>query len=955
MSDATKSKSKSEELPSALVIGGAGFIGSYICESLIAQNVKVVALDDLSSGKEEHLENIKKNKNFEFLRIDIDQGLLPQIDNIKYIFHIGGIESYINGIDLSLKTMLVNSIGTYNILELARKNSAKVLLVSSLDIYGGVLSSLSLKNYFGLSDRDSKKYTHHEAKRYAEALLTEYYRKYEVNSRIVRVADVYGPRMDLTSGTEIAQLFNEAINTDSLTIHGDGLKVIHPTFVSDVVSGITKAMFTPDTNGKIYNITARDEINVLNFAYSIQKNSTKPLKIQFTQEYQEVKFPLHAAELQQTESDLAWTARTKLAEGVTQTLEYFFLKKPQEASSPPPAKPQPATPPSTTSLSKKNKENPLFLENMQSREVTPLPRSPEAEAASKSHLLHRTLPPEQPSPEVKKFSKLNAALLSSSLFIVLLLFIFPLASLSLSNGKSIESSYEALSQESQESAINAQRNISFGNVQYDNLEWFFNTIQKHTAYENTRSALQALEKTNTAIISQSRLKENALSTVDSLLKEHANSKQLESQSTQITANFLSIQNALIEVGAARSTLNQSGNELLLRKSETEKLQQILNNAFPLLSKYAVQSATIQNAVQFLSPSQNKAYLIVFQDTLLPDKYNNKSLGYAYLQLGKAGLSRLSIKQYLYKTDKSNLNQTLKDILNINKNEGWLPLNAIFLADSTLLKNLIISQESVTIPSLAQIVDANNVQEKLYENRSNGDFQYNLWNGTLNNLLNITALKRQKVASAISQGIQNEDIKIVSQDSTGNMGVLACDFDRLLQRDFVNPDDALYPVKSSTTPYCISLGEKQLSLQKNTEIQKNLTLEATPSSVLTSHFKLNLSVKNNSKSTFNEEVSLMLPLTTQLTNLQLSYPLALDKARLEKSDLLNTYTLSLSIEPGNSRNLIVEWDSPLPYAQLTQTGIYISKPFGSIIESLSASLNLPKIKSKMVQNTDLFLF
>jgi nucleoside-diphosphate-sugar epimerase len=942
MPDSSKTKSKQNSMQAALVVGGAGFVGSYICESLLAQNLHVIAVDDLSSGQEEYIASLKKDKNFDFIKADIDQSPLPEFPELKYIFHLGGIESYINGIDLSLKTMLVNSIGTYNILELARKNSAKLVLASSLDIYGGVLSSLSLNNYFGQTERESKKYTHHEAKRYAEALVTEYFRKYELDARIVRVADIYGPRMDLNSGTEIAQLFQEAISSDALTIHGDGLKIVHPTYVSDVVTGITKSIFTENTKGKIYNITSHDEINVLNFAYTIQKNSTKPLKIQFTQEYKEIKFPLHSAEIRQTESELAWNAKTKLPEGVTQTLEYFFLTQPK-----------PKIAKKVSSPVVEPKANTLLLENMANKEVKPLPHSTELSTSIQSKKVKEPVPRDT-LPKHKKVNKWNALILATSLFIVLNLFIFPLYTLYSTNNKSINSTHEALSQETLDSAIKAQNNIYFGNVQYDNLEWFFNTIQKRSAFENSRTSLQALDKLNTAVATQNKLKTDATSIVGTLLNGKGSTLQVEKVKQEITASFLNIQNAVIENQSASARITSEDNEMLFDSQTTSTLNEIFKKTPPLLNRYEKQSSLIQNVIQFLSPPQNKAYMIIFQDTLLLNKNEAKVVGYAYVQLNKNGAANLKTQEYLYKNSKSTVNDVVKEILEANKNNGWLPLNAIFTTNTNSLKELVTAEGSVTIPNLAQIINANDIEEKLIENRANSDFQLSIWKEVIAKIPVSNNEKLGKIGAALYKAILNEEIKILVQDAKGSISPPLCDTERILQRDFITNDETVYPNKNNGTPYCISLQEKQLSIQKNKETQKEINVDANPLDANTTHYKMRYSVKNNSKTAFSEDIEMTIPGAPQLANLEFSFPLSLDKARPEKKDSTTSYTMNIAIEPGTKKELIIEWNEKNANFDIKSTGLYISKPFGSVIENITATAKLDIIRSKSTQNTDLFL-
>lgn len=902
-----------KSINTAIVVGGAGFVGSYVCDSLLAQNLKVIAIDDLSSGKESYVTPLKKNKDFEFLKLDIDQNKLPDFPDVKYIFHLGGIEAYINGVDLSIKTMLVNSIGTYNLLQLTKKHNAKFLLASSLDVYNGTLSSLNLKNYFGITDRDAKKYSHHESKRYAEALVTEYFRKYEIDARIVRMTDIYGPRMDLASGTEIAQLFRDATSSDTLTIHGDGLKILHPTFITDVIAGITKAMFTPETKGKIYNLTSHEPINVLNFAYTIQKSLSKPLKIQFTQEYKEIKFPLHPTEIQQTESELAWNARTKLSQGVSLTLEYYLEKSGKRIKKE-----------EHTLKDKTNKGHTREEKTLTSQDNPTI-------VSFHTHTSKK--------PVTNKVSITNITLLSLSLFVVLYLFVFPLYALLNSNDKSIISTQTALSQETEKSATIAQKNIFYGNIQYNNLEWFFNTIQKRNSFENTRTSLQAMYELNAAIASQSKVKNQSIETIHSLLSGQGNYLQIEKTKNQINESLFNLQNALIENEIASKQLEENSYDVIFTKERTNTLKEIFSKSPSLLNQYGSQAALFQNIIQFLSPSQSRVYLVVFQNTYLPNKTDGKILGYAYFQIDRSGISKTNINSYLYKNSSDNPMDVIKDIVDSNKHLGWLPLNATFVANTSLLINIAAAQNI-------------NIDSGHIDTADNSEYQYSLWKESLDRILSSTPDKLPLIGRALHSGILTEDIKLVSQDSKGVIFIPLCDTNRILQRDFINSDDSLYPKQNEPIPYCISLQEKQISLTKAQELQKSLSLTTNSLPDNLHRMKLVVSYKNNSKSTFNEDFEVTLPGSPQLTDLQLSFPLSLDKAKQIKKDNATSYIVNIAVEPSSSKDLVLEWITTKSDQANIASGIYISKPFGSIFQNLK--LITPGLSTaKISQNSDLF--
>ncbi|MDZ7586949.1 MAG: NAD-dependent epimerase/dehydratase family protein, partial [Patescibacteria group bacterium] len=185
----------SHQLPVALVAGAAGFIGSHLCETLLSQNCKVYAVDNWTTGKKANLQNLLKQKNFVFIEHNLEKPFDTPIPKVDYIFHLAGVETYINGQDISLETLLVNSLGTKELLEIAKTQQAKFLLASTVDILSGQMAS---------TDREET-YSHHEAKRFSEAITFEYLNRYEINARIVRLGLIYGPMMDLASGNDLAQ------------------------------------------------------------------------------------------------------------------------------------------------------------------------------------------------------------------------------------------------------------------------------------------------------------------------------------------------------------------------------------------------------------------------------------------------------------------------------------------------------------------------------------------------------------------------------------------------------------------------------------------------------------------------------------------------------------------------------------------------------------------------------
>lgn len=310
--------------PVCLVAGGAGFIGSYLCEELLSQDCQVVCIDSLLTGKKENIASCLADRDFTFIKHDLTKPLQDKLPKIDYVFHLAGVEAYLDKKDISLETLLVNASGTINLLELARKNEAKFLLASSIDVYSGAASTLNLKDYFGKKEFSKTLFSHHEAKRFAESLASEYFKKYKVDARIVRLGQVYGPRMNLEVGTGSAGLIKGILVDESLKVPGDGQDRTHLTFVSDVVDGILRAMFVSRTKGRIFSLADPKEATFLSFATEIQKQRSPSPSIEFVPKRGEEEFPLKQETLLIAQRFLSWKPKVDLREGIEKTLDYFL-------------------------------------------------------------------------------------------------------------------------------------------------------------------------------------------------------------------------------------------------------------------------------------------------------------------------------------------------------------------------------------------------------------------------------------------------------------------------------------------------------------------------------------------------------------------------------------------------------------------------------------------------------
>ncbi len=309
-----------QDRPLILVAGGAGFIGSFLSELLLQQNCRVICLDNLITGSKKNIANLLDNKNFTFVKQNLNQTLNLEISRLDYIFHLAALEPYVGESDFSLETFLTNVSGTINLLKLAEETGAKFLLGSSPKVFEAKISTQKLIDYFGQGSA-AEMASFAEAKRSAEALVSEYMDNEKIDARIVRLNWVYGPRMNLEQGGILAQLIKQAVKDESLAIPGDGSQRIRPTFISDVVYGLSKAMFSSGTSGKIFNFMNPTEETVLSVAHQLQNIIGQNLKIEYVAEEE---FPVFELDPDLgRRGNLDWTPKINLSEGLEQTLVYF--------------------------------------------------------------------------------------------------------------------------------------------------------------------------------------------------------------------------------------------------------------------------------------------------------------------------------------------------------------------------------------------------------------------------------------------------------------------------------------------------------------------------------------------------------------------------------------------------------------------------------------------------------
>lgn len=262
--------------------GGAGFIGSHLCRALLDRGYTVLCVDNLVTGAEVNLHECVDDPRFQLLRHDVTAALDPDRlpdtngaegadDRPNLIFHLASPASPADFVRLPLEIMLVNSQGTLRLLELARQTGAQLLFASTSEVYGDPLVHPQTEEYWGNVNPNGERSVYDESKRFGEALVMHFYRAYNLDARIVRIFNTYGPHGRPLDGRVVPNMLMQAILRQPLTIFGDGSQTRSFCYVSDLVRGIEAAMLTPGTAGEVFNLGNPDEYTINQFAQVIER------------------------------------------------------------------------------------------------------------------------------------------------------------------------------------------------------------------------------------------------------------------------------------------------------------------------------------------------------------------------------------------------------------------------------------------------------------------------------------------------------------------------------------------------------------------------------------------------------------------------------------------------------------------------------------------------------------
>ncbi|MBI5787268.1 MAG: SDR family oxidoreductase [Candidatus Schekmanbacteria bacterium] len=305
-------------MPRALVTGGAGFLGSHLCEYLLNKNFQVICMDNLLTGSIDNIAHLY-NQDFLFVKHDVTNYIFIE-GHLDYIFHLASPASPIDYLEYPIQTLKVGSLGTHKALGLAKEKQARFLLASTSEVYGDPLVHPQKESYWGNVNPIGPRGVYDEAKRFSEALVMAYQRTHGLETRIVRIFNTYGPRMRLYDGRVVPTLMRQLIKGEPLTIFGDGRQTRSFCYVSDLIEGIYRLMLSDYPEP--VNIGNPNEMLVVDLAHKLLQMSAQNNPLEFKP------LPVDDPKVRQPDITLAreklgWEPEVGLDEGLKKTLEWM--------------------------------------------------------------------------------------------------------------------------------------------------------------------------------------------------------------------------------------------------------------------------------------------------------------------------------------------------------------------------------------------------------------------------------------------------------------------------------------------------------------------------------------------------------------------------------------------------------------------------------------------------------
>lgn len=311
----------------ALVTGGAGFLGSHLCDALLAEGWQVVAVDNLLTGRRANLEHLQHEPAFEFVEKDICEPF--DVGRVDYVFHFASPASPVDYMIHGIPTLKVGSLGTFHALEVARKYGAKYLVSSTSECYGDPLEHPQKETYWGNVNPIGPRSVYDEAKRFTEAVTMAYHRYHKVDTRIVRIFNTYGPRLQLNDGRVISNFMKQALRGEPLTVYGKGSQTRSFCYVSDEIDGFLR-LSKADEHLPV-NIGNPNEFTILQCAEMVLKITGSKSQIVYESLPQDDP-KQRRPDISKARQLLGWEPKVDLETGLRKSLDYFKAAVAQETA-----------------------------------------------------------------------------------------------------------------------------------------------------------------------------------------------------------------------------------------------------------------------------------------------------------------------------------------------------------------------------------------------------------------------------------------------------------------------------------------------------------------------------------------------------------------------------------------------------------------------------------------------
>jgi len=306
-----------------LITGGAGFIGSHLCDRLLNEGHEVIAMDNLMTGKVDNIAHLSGNDRFHFIKHDVTNYIFVE-GPLDAVLHLASLPSPVDYLNYPIQTLKVGALGTHKTLGLAMEKGARYLLASTSEVYGDPLVHPQDEDYWGNVNPIGPRGVYDESKRFAEALAMAYHRYHNVDTRIARIFNTYGPRMRLDDGRVVPNFVSQALRGDPLTVYDEGEHTRSFCYISDQVDGLVRLLFSEENEP--VNIGNPDEMTILEFAHQVLAVTGSDSEITFvepadarTADDPQVRCP----DISKAQRVLGWSPEVSLEEGLARTAAYF--------------------------------------------------------------------------------------------------------------------------------------------------------------------------------------------------------------------------------------------------------------------------------------------------------------------------------------------------------------------------------------------------------------------------------------------------------------------------------------------------------------------------------------------------------------------------------------------------------------------------------------------------------